>query len=48
MLPWVAGYALLAIVAAWAAHRRARGALALASAVIWFVYPLGVAIHGGP
>lgn len=47
MVPWVAGYALLAIIAAWAAHRHARGALLLASAVIWLVYPLGVAIHGG-
>lgn len=47
MVPWVAGYALLAIVAAFAAHRRARGALLLASAVIWLVYPLWAAIHGG-
>jgi hypothetical protein len=47
MVPWVAGYAVLAIVAAWTAYRRARGALLLTSAVIWFVYPLGVAIHGG-
>lgn len=47
MAPWVAGYVLLALIAAFAAHRRAHSALLLTSAVIWLACPLWIAIHSG-